>query len=459
MKKIAILSLFIVLFGAQSSEAQSVDDTLCLKFRMAAFEGDTTTLLEILNTTDLDVDCFAPEENTALGYAITLGHLEVVKLLLAYDADPDGPRRSGLTPLSIAVMHDQAEIAELLILYGADPNKPDVIRLTPLFRAVNQGNFLIFDMLIHYGAEIDQVLQDGTTPLMLATAYQDYAMADQLITAGANVNLADKKGFTPLMVAAYVNDSALVLRLLAAGASPQTVNREGWNALAFAVKGRAYDAIRILAPLTPEIGSNTLGIGYANKDKDAVKLLTAAGNKQHRRIIVSGHFAEYRILLNSNHSTGDYQFGIQDIRYNTRFSVGFMHRMGAATVELQPDMSDSVTYQLKGNRWMIHANLEKRFPLIHHPEGQLEFMLGIQPGYSAGKFRGTELKPWKGITAGYRAGVAFERKNVFAVMYYEYLQFHDQPVSPHHLGFGAGLIFPGKKTRITPKKLPNVLSY
>ena len=54
------------------------------------------------------------EENTPLIWAAKSGHLEVVRLLLAYGADPQIPSRSGCTPIMVAAINGHPETVELL---------------------------------------------------------------------------------------------------------------------------------------------------------------------------------------------------------------------------------------------------------------------------------------------------------------------------------------------------------
>ena len=58
---------------------------------------------------------FGPEENTPLIWAVNSGHLDTVKLLLEYGADPRIPSGSGFTPLMLATAIGHPEIVELLL--------------------------------------------------------------------------------------------------------------------------------------------------------------------------------------------------------------------------------------------------------------------------------------------------------------------------------------------------------
>ena len=64
--------------------------------------------------------------DTLLHWAVSFNHIDVVKLLLEYNADLNAPNTEGHTPLHIACKHYNLEIIELLLLYGADCHNYDL---------------------------------------------------------------------------------------------------------------------------------------------------------------------------------------------------------------------------------------------------------------------------------------------------------------------------------------------
>jgi ankyrin repeat protein len=96
------------------------------------------------------VGCGAPIKNAA-----ATGHIEIVKLLLAYGADPNLPE-VGMAPhghaLYSAVSNGHFEIARLLLENGAYPNPEVESSADALTIAMGRGDQRMIDLLCVYGA-------------------------------------------------------------------------------------------------------------------------------------------------------------------------------------------------------------------------------------------------------------------------------------------------------------------
>ncbi|WP_337098575.1 M48 family metallopeptidase [Paenibacillus sp. YIM B09110] len=160
---VAILLMFItgiVLSASLFKVATSAfeDSTQNEELLDAALNGETLRVTELLqagadpNTTDYDgwtvlmsaadqnnlemakalldsgasIDLIEEEyENTALTVAITGGYVEMAKLLLDHQADPNLQDSYGWTPLMTAASHGDESAVMLLLEYGADPSTID----------------------------------------------------------------------------------------------------------------------------------------------------------------------------------------------------------------------------------------------------------------------------------------------------------------------------------------------
>ena len=106
---------------------------------------------------------------TALHVAVKCGHLEVVKALIAAEANINQSGNDGETPLRSAAIHGKVEVVQALLEAGAEPNaKGDCWGLTALHEAVRRGYLEVVKALIAKGANINQPDNDGETPLQLA---------------------------------------------------------------------------------------------------------------------------------------------------------------------------------------------------------------------------------------------------------------------------------------------------
>lgn len=124
------------------------------------------------------------EGETALFRAASMGHNEIVKLLLASGAmlqeQPNKP-----TALIMATWGGHTETVRTLLENGANPNAKSEGGWTAIAHASRKGYFEIARLLIEKGAEVNVQLPDGNTPLSWAKATENPKMVELLKRAGA----------------------------------------------------------------------------------------------------------------------------------------------------------------------------------------------------------------------------------------------------------------------------------
>jgi cytohesin len=91
--------------------------------------------------------------DTPLFAAAALGHIDLVRELLAAGADPNIRGEGGGTPLLTAVDEEHAEIVQLLLAKGAAPMAQNDLGLTPLILAYKRGNMRLLDLMLQAGAQ------------------------------------------------------------------------------------------------------------------------------------------------------------------------------------------------------------------------------------------------------------------------------------------------------------------
>lgn len=245
----------------------------------AATAGDVDAVRRLIDL-GFAVDAVDAQGCTALLRAAGGGHLAVVHLLLARQADPQHASASGATPLSAAVSMRQMDIVSALLDAGAhlehrlpggvtvlmlacalglpdiaarllsanaDVHACDAQQLAPLHCAALYGFaardlsrlMALLDTLLLAGAEPDKAAAGDVTPLLLllgARAEPGTACDEQVVLAGVerlldeevSLEVRDPRGFGPLHLAALHGLPLLVQRLLRAGADPEvrdTLNR------------------------------------------------------------------------------------------------------------------------------------------------------------------------------------------------------------------------------------------
>jgi FOG: Ankyrin repeat len=180
----------------------------------------------------LDGDVTASNLNEALLDAVTVGHVNIIRLLLAKGANVNASvlvlaimmdrenedvvrlildhgadvneriiGQDPETPLSNAILYSSLNIVRLLLNRGADVNVSDSSGFTPLIEAVIEGRGNVVRLILEKGANINARSDYGETALIWATikGYED--IVKLLIENGANVNIATAVGTTALMLA------------------------------------------------------------------------------------------------------------------------------------------------------------------------------------------------------------------------------------------------------------------
>lgn len=115
----------------------------------AALNGSCDDVKNCLNKKQTSVDSADSSGYTALHYASRSGHLDVCRLLLDHNANPNVQTRSGaVTPLHRAAYCGHSKIVQLLLQHGADPVLADVDGKLPIHKAAEKGHSEIVKLLV-----------------------------------------------------------------------------------------------------------------------------------------------------------------------------------------------------------------------------------------------------------------------------------------------------------------------
>jgi ankyrin repeat protein len=135
-----------------------------------------TDILDIANTLDVmddDLDNIMELDyvgKSPLHIAIEQDNLEMVELLLEYNANTEIPTSNREYPVHLASqLVNNENIMELLIDYGVNVNHQDDFGRTALHYAIMNGNITMMEMLIEAGADPNIRDENGRTPLHLYT--------------------------------------------------------------------------------------------------------------------------------------------------------------------------------------------------------------------------------------------------------------------------------------------------
>jgi len=168
-----------------------------------------------------DMVCLAQHyepARTPLQIAASGGHDDIIRMLIASDADIEAVDEDGKAALYMAYEQKHPSTFKLLLESGADPNTrtPDGIALT--YRVAARKRPQMVDALLGHlhgreGALVQTLAQTGTTPLHTAAKAGDLDRVAELLAGGAGVNISDRQGLRPIH-GAYTEGHVEIVKLL-----------------------------------------------------------------------------------------------------------------------------------------------------------------------------------------------------------------------------------------------------
>lgn len=243
----------------------------------AAESGDVNAARQAL-AQGATVDCRTTAFATPLMRAAYFGHLEMVRFLLEFGADPLTRNGQGMSVLLIAVTAPwsdnqprqeslwaaKREIVRLLLVRNANPRARDTLGQTPLHKAASIGDLELVRLLLAAGASVRDADTNSSTPLLRATTPEVFRLLLAVKDPGGNpVSLANSYASVLLLhvvqlycrLPADKNTAdwlALTRQLLAAGAAVNTRMTWGQTSLHMAARIQSLDLVRVLL----EAGAN-----------------------------------------------------------------------------------------------------------------------------------------------------------------------------------------------------------
>jgi len=231
------------------------------RFLQAAQDGD---LKEVRSLLAAGANVNARDENymSAMTLASWRGHTEVVRTLLAADADIDQ-----FAPV-VAIKFDHMELYEILkqaleakrLSIGAN-NPRDVNQ--QLRSAAQNGDLSTVESLLASGADVNAKERNGGewTALMLS-AQKDHAhVVQSLLAAGANINERNGVGSTALSIASTFGRLNMVRLLISAGADVNTKGIFGETALMSAAREGHIDVVSELVAAGADVNAKRIDDG------------------------------------------------------------------------------------------------------------------------------------------------------------------------------------------------------
>jgi len=165
-----------------------------------------------------------PNWNARLLRAAKAGDYDAVNEALRHDASPNARGFYNMSPLLWAVSRHNLPMAKLLLDRGADPNQPKKDGVTPIFLATvfppaDADDLSLAALLVERGADVARPGEDRQTPILWVAFYGHVRIADFLVQHGAHVNAVDRFGQTPLFMAERQHHDDMISFLVSHGAT------------------------------------------------------------------------------------------------------------------------------------------------------------------------------------------------------------------------------------------------
>ncbi|HEU0200816.1 MAG TPA: ankyrin repeat domain-containing protein [Burkholderiaceae bacterium] len=180
----------------------------------------------------------------ALMIAASVGHREIVQILLGAGARVNDKTEQGHTALMLT---ERSDIVRTLLQWGADPDMRDDHGRTALIWAARE-NVPDEAVAALIGAHANMQFEDsqGLTALGWAAIQGRTAVVRALLDSGADLNRKSAAGMTPLMLATINGRTDIVRLLVERRASLNELNRAGKTAMQLAherLKGDTRDEV------------------------------------------------------------------------------------------------------------------------------------------------------------------------------------------------------------------------
>lgn len=178
----------LVLVWVSLARAGSYED-----FFIAIKQDDGKKISQLLQR-GFDPNAVDPSGRHGLFIALQDGSLKAADALIQWprtNVEWRSPKDE--SPLMIAAIKGQKDIVKKLIARDADVNKPG---WTPLHYAATAGQLEVMEILLEEHAFIDAESPNKSTPLMMAAKYGSTAAVKLLLEAGADATMRNELGLS-----------------------------------------------------------------------------------------------------------------------------------------------------------------------------------------------------------------------------------------------------------------------
>jgi ankyrin repeat protein len=219
---------------------------------------------------------------TELMNAVDLGDLETVTTLLANGANPDAQNENLNTALIYAVQNENIELVRVLLNYDAEDHQ-NGFGDTAVIIAARIGNDEIIHELLSADISSDVQNNQGDTALIVAARNENLEIVQELLdTDEIVIDIPNNQGDTALIVATRNGKLEIVRELSEYGADYDIKNNQGDTAVIVAARNGNLEIVQVLLDdssfdIPNNQGDTALIVAARNGTLDIVKVLIAGG--------------------------------------------------------------------------------------------------------------------------------------------------------------------------------------
>lgn len=427
------------MFLPKSLSAQNDSIELGSNLLVYAERGDTANVLKMINS-GAYIDFKNGYKATALLVACEKSNLEIAKILLYNNADPNLSAYDGFTPLMFAAYQGNLDLAELLIFYQANLNTKDANGFSALNYASVMGDFVMADMLIFYGAEPLQNTKEGNSNILLSCFVDQTELINLFQSKNVDVNLANNYQVSPLAVSIqnnFINQSKLLVDL---GANPFDKVKNEFSPLSLAVYYNQTDLLNYIFDKIPITDSNrfeaihSLEFAKMHSKISAVQIMKSKGIKLSPKPLIGSWFFGYEGQFNTDDYFNSFVLGVQDYRYNLSVALNFQTRFKEKAVLRK--FSNELYWQLLEKRNSLGIEFKKKVCLGGNQSKSYGGYGAVDMNLMWGKYAGLEEDLPTKIFFIPQIGI-YSRFNFFEInAFYAYTPYSIYSISNHRFGLG-----------------------
>ena len=167
------------------------------KIHLYAKNGKRDDLINYLNNNPINIDIKGEKNCTPLHYASREKKLEIVEILLQYNADIHqvndyATRYAIFEVLNSNVEEENLPFIKLFLAKGIDKSLTDAFGNTPLHYAIEQNDIALVEFLLQNNFDANLTKrEDKDTPLHYACFQKNSTIINLLIKHGANQTLCN----------------------------------------------------------------------------------------------------------------------------------------------------------------------------------------------------------------------------------------------------------------------------